>query len=253
MLGTLSHAVMERTLRTQPFPSPEAAENIALGHFDELVPQMASCLLFPERKSELEQVRGRIGVAARILVGHIESSGLNVRNQEDSIRRELNDKQHLNGRIDLALGDDTENKVVVDLKWSSYARYKREELEKGGPFQLAAYAWLLRNPDNEFPAGAYYMLAQGELISSECEFLPTKCVFPDVDLKSIWTQCMSSYETRLGELKGGKAVAAGVNAEPAPEGKREETAQEEEPELALDLKPKCDWCPYANLCGLGVK
>lgn len=251
MLGTLSHTVIEKTLCAKPLPDPQSAEQLALCYFDELVPQMASSLLFPERKSELERVRGLIGTGARILVEHIQSSGLSVRNLEGSVRKELNSDQQMTGRVDLALGDDTGDRVVVDLKWSTRARYKREELEEGKAFQLAVYAWLLQNRDNEFPAGAYYMLAQGELVASSCDFFSSECVFPDVNLENMWDQGMESYKFRINELQNGKAIASGVTINsPAPQ--NEDSSEKDPSEPSVDSKPKCEWCPYSNLCGMGV-
>ena len=253
MLGTLSHAVMEQTLSVKPIPDPQTAQELALRHFDELVPQMAASLLFPERKSELERIRGLMGTAAKILVEHINLSGLKVRSQEGSVRRELDEKQNINGRVDLALGDDSSDKVVIDLKWSKRARYKREELEKGEAFQLAVYAWLLQNQEKKFPAGAYYMLAQGELVASSCDFFSPECVFHDVELESIWNRGIESYRFRIDELKNGTALAAGLSAEDGAATKKEKPEGKDPSPPSFDSAPKCDWCPYSNLCGMGVK
>ena len=252
MLGTLSHAVIEKTLRIRPLPNPQSAEKLSLEYFDELVPQMASSLLFPERKSELERARGLIGTAARILVDHIHSSGLEIRSQEDPFEKELNGNQKMTGRIDLVLGDNSSDKLVLDLKWSSQARYKRDELKKGEAFQLAVYAWLLRSAANEFPAGAYYMLAQGELVASACDFFSSECVFPDVDLEKIWDQGMESYKIRLCELQDGKALATGVTPKDSLAPQSKDSAEIDSPVSPFELKPKCDWCQYSNLCGTGV-
>ncbi|MGO8879718.1 MAG: PD-(D/E)XK nuclease family protein, partial [Desulfomonilaceae bacterium] len=253
MLGTLSHAVIEKTLSAKPLPDPQSAEKMSVSYFDEFVSQMAASLLVPERKSELERVRGLIGTATMILVEHIQSSGLNVRSLEDSVRRELNNDQKMTGRVDLTLGNDTGDNVVVDLKWSTHARYKREELEKGGAFQLAAYAWLLRNREKEFPAGAYYMIAQGELVASSCNFFPSECVFSDVELESIWDQGMESYKFRILELQNGKALASAVTLKNGPAPQSAEPVEKDSSDPSFETTPKCDWCPYSNLCGMGVK
>jgi RecB family exonuclease len=252
MLGTLSHAVMEKTLCVKPLPDPKTAEQLAKSHFDELVPQMAASLLFPERKSELERVRGLTGSAARILAEHIQSSGFRVRSHENSVRRELNIDQKMTGRIDMSLGDDTDDKVVLDLKWSRQARYKREELEKGGAFQLAVYSWLLRNQNSDFPAGAYYMLAQGELIASACNSFPAECVFPDVDMKKIWDEGMELYKARLSELQNGQALASGIPSENDSTQQTEEPKEDDSSGPSSDRSPKCKWCSYSSLCGMGV-
>ncbi len=251
MLGTLSHAVIEKTLGVRPLASPQSAEKLSLDFFDELVPQMASPLLLPERKSELERVRGLIGTAARILVEHIHSSGFEIRNQEDSFERDLNGDQKMTGRIDLVLGDNSNDKLVLDLKWSNQALYKRDEL-KNGAFQLAVYAWLLRNAANVFPAGAYYLLAQGELITSACDFISPECVFPDADLEKTWDQGMESYKIRLCELQNGKALATGVTQKNSLAPQSPETAEIDSAASSFELKPKCEWCQYSTLCGMGV-
>jgi ATP-dependent helicase/nuclease subunit B len=252
MLGTLSHAVMEKTLCVKPLPHPKSAEQLAKKHFDELVPQMAASLLFPERKSELERVRGLMGSAARILAEHIHSSGLSVRSHEHSVRKELNIDQKMSGIIDMSLGDDTGDKVVLDLKWSRQARYKREELEKGGAFQLAVYSWLLRNQIGDFPAGAYYMLAQGELIASACNSFPAECIFPDVDMKKTWDEGMELYKARISELQNGQALASGIPPDNGSAQQGEEPKEDDSSGPSSDPSPKCKWCSYSSLCGMGV-
>ncbi len=252
MLGTLSHAVMEKTLCVKPLPDPKSAEQLAKTHFDELVPQMAASLLFPERKSELERVRGLMGSAARILAEHIHSSGLSVRSHEHSVRKELNIDQKMSGIIDMSLGDDTGDKVVLDLKWSRQARYKREELEKGGAFQLAVYSWLLRNQIGDFPAGAYYMLAQGELIASACNSFPAECIFPDVDMKKTWDEGMELYKARISELQNGQALASGIPPDNGSVQQGEEPKEDDSSGPSSDPSPKCKWCSYSSLCGMGV-
>ena len=119
MLGTLGHAVIEKTLGAPTLPTPVEAAQTAKDLFDQLVPQMASPLLLPQRRPERDRVRERLALAANKLVELIEFRGLKIKGQEmEKDRPDFRNNQQFGGRIDLILGDDTNDQVVVDLKWS---------------------------------------------------------------------------------------------------------------------------------------
>ena len=79
MLGTLSHAIIEKILGQPRVSKPAKVEEKARELFDELVPQMASSLLHPGRELERQRFRKIIGTAVRNLMIQIESSKLQVR------------------------------------------------------------------------------------------------------------------------------------------------------------------------------
>ena len=214
---------------------------------------MASPLLLLQRKPERDSVREKLALGAKKLAELIEKSQLVIKAQESDRSKDFRQSQQFGGRIDLTLGDDTGEKVVIDLKWSNDARYKREELKKGEALQLAAYAWLLQDRKTPFPAGAYYMLAQSELVSSQCQFFPPQCVFSSVDLNSIWSKSVEIYEQRLQELQSGVLRAEGIALK---EDQSSATTNNSDPDQvsdpeALNLVPKCNFCDFANLCGIG--
>ena len=253
MLGTLGHAVIEKTFNTQNLPSPEDAANLAKDHFDKLVPQMASPLLAPQRRPERDRVREKLALAAKKLADLIDTSKLKIKGQEITRIKHFTSNQEFDGRIDLVLGDDTNDQVVVDLKWSRKSSYKRDELREGQALQLAAYAWLLAQRQTPFPSGAYYMLAQGELVSSNCSFFPPECVFSGVDLEATWKASFQAYERRLQELQNGIARAEGVVLKQGQISSATNigTTPPTPVSPTISLEPKCGLCNFSNLCGAG--
>jgi RecB family exonuclease len=253
MLGTLCHAVIEKTFNTPNLPTPVDAAKLAKDYFDQLAPQMASPFLAPQRKPERDRVREKLALGAKKLAELIKISKLKIRGQEIERDKDFKKNQKIDGRIDLVLGDDTNDQVVVDLKWSGKSRYKRDELRQGQAVQLAVYAWLLAQAKSPFPSGAYYMLAQSELVSANCSFLPDECVFSDVDLEEIWKASVAAYDHRLQELHNGIARAEGVALSLGQTSGATNTGSSlpTPAPQTITLEPKCNSCAFSNLCGAG--
>jgi len=209
-----------------------------------MVPQMAAPLLQPGRELERERYREAVSRAVEKLVHLLKSARLKVSSSEETFEKEfLLPGKTFEGRIDLLLESPEGNKVIWDLKWSTRAKYKREELEGGKALQLAAYAWLLAGADGTFPPAGYFMLSQGELLSVSCKGIPDHCQFQEVDLKNVWEGGVAAYRRRNNELEQGIVVAAAILPE------EDEDQDEEGSDAVLELEPNCRWCEYVNLCG----
>ena len=99
-----------------------------------------------------------------ILVEAINKYGLTVEATEAPLKGEINGIPVI-GYADLLLRDNG-GRPCADMKWSTFAKYKRQEVEEGSAPQLATYAWMLRSTDvaKDIHVG-YFMLAQGQFIS----------------------------------------------------------------------------------------
>lgn len=247
-IGNLAHTIIPLIISQSSLPDLDAVQERAMLLFDEYMPMMAASLAHPGRELERLRYRTLIGKTVKILCQHLRSANLKVVGFETTKERSLREGQTFEGRVDLLLATKQDQSLILDLKWSRRARYKREELKEGKALQLAAYSWLLEPEAGCYPPGGYYMLAQGELVVSACHFLPDHHVFPDIDLQVVWQQGLRAYNQRLQELQGGTALAAGVAAESS-EDEREQTEELERAEEVLEIKPSCIWCDYINLCG----
>jgi hypothetical protein len=54
-------------------------------------------------------------------------------------------------------------------------------------------------------------------------------------------------------LQNGKALASAVTLKNGPTPQSEEPVAKDSSDPSFETTPKCDWCPYSNLCGMGVK
>jgi hypothetical protein len=256
MLGTLAHAVFKEIFTKTPLPSPDEASDYAESSFDDLAPQMASPFLLSQATPERDRARAVLASAAKKLAELIGSWKLTVIGlEQDKDRKDFRQNQAFGGRIDLILGKDQYDEVVIDLKWSRMSKNKKDELIEGKSIQLAAYAWLLTTAKTSFPFGAYYMLAQGELLAPNGHFFEPECVVSKVDLKEIWTAAVKAYETRLQELNSKIAKVEGVTSKT----QTTNTPKKKVPspaipgQLSIQLEPKCNYCSFVNLCGaIGV-
>jgi len=247
-LGNLAHTIIPLLIAPPDLPDPEAVQEQAMLLFDQYVPMMAASLAHPGRDLERLRYRTLMGMAVGTLCQHLRSTNLRVMGFETTRERDFQEDRTFEGRVDLLLASEQDQSLILDLKWSRRARYKRDELKEGKALQLAAYSWLLEPEAGCYPPGGYYLLAQGELVVSACQFLPDHYVFPDVDLKVVWQQGIKAYNQRLRELQSGTVVAAGVPAASLEEGEAhsEDLGSLED---VLALEPNCRWCDYRNLCG----
>jgi len=250
VLGTLSHFIIETLVLESCTWKPEEAGQRAVQLFDEYVPKIAAVLAHPGRELERHRHRRQIGQAVKGLFSLVEAANLKIVGYEVTRERNFLEGNVFGGRIDLILENAKADAVILDLKWSRRARYRGEELREGKALQLAAYGWLLQEEKGCFPAGGYYMLAQGDLLVSSCPFFPEHHVVHDVNLEDVWQRSLNAYRQRLQQLQNGLALAEGI------EGLLQSESLNGAPEVeiseeVLELEARCNWCAYINLCGAG--
>ena len=251
MLGTLSHFIIETLVSESSKWTPDEAERRALQLYDEFVSKIAAVLDHPGRELEKLRYRQQVGQAVKRLFSLIEAANLQIVGYEVKKERSFIEGKVLEGRIDLILASLEGSSIILDLKWAKRARYKGEELREGKALQLATYGWLLEAEEGRFPAGGYYMLAQGELLVSSCPLFPDQNVIQDVNLEDIWQRSLNAYRQRLKQLQDGLALAAGIEDFAEAESPTEKP-EIEEAEDGLELEARCEWCNYLNLCGAKV-
>jgi RecB family exonuclease len=248
ILGTFSHFIIETMVSESLQWNPDEAERRAVQLYDEFILKIAAVLAHPGRELERLRYRQQLGQAVKRLFSLIEAANLKIVGYEVTKERGFIEGKVFEGRIDLILASAEGESIILDLKWAKRARYRGEELRGGKALQLAAYGWLLEREEGRFPAGGYYMLAQGDLLVSSCRLFPDQHIIHEADLEDIWQRALNAYRQRLKQLRNGIALAEGIE-DLAESESPTEVPEMEEAEEGLELDAQCKWCSYLNLCG----
>ncbi len=261
MLGTVSHALLERVLAARPSTIAEA-EAYALALFDGEGPRMAAALFLPGADAACADARQVVQLATRELFRHLRAAALDVIAVETTYAG-AGAGGALEGRPDLVVGRRVDEAAatrtptsprgaapagdvrgVIDLKWSG-APYRRDELAAGTAYQLAAYSHLVRAADRDpFPPVAYYVLRDQRLLVSDARVFPTGEPVGDVPPEAIWRAVERAVARRRAEIAGGMLEAPGNADDERPI--CEASVLEGE---ALVLAPPCRFCEFSLLCG----
>lgn len=256
MIGTFCHRIVEKLYEnTNQLDVVDAGLKAAV-LYDQLLPSMASELLLEGNAIERMRYRSSIIEAIRQLVTTINQLELSVEKTEAPLEGLIGDIPVV-GYADLLLRDQAGHPFILDLKWSSTSKYRKEEVKDGGALQLATYAWLLKSmePSEQVPTG-YFMLAQGHLISDD-PLLTVEPIDSAHSLEEIWNMGINSFNDTISQFDSGVIQARGV--EEALSGTNEALTQEQASisfakrcldEVMLYQKPPCKFCDFSRLCGL---
>lgn len=237
--GELAHNAMA-SLFTLPLPlTPENAEQYVREHLDEWMAQMAGQLLLPGFEQEMHELRENLPRTAKVMVEVVNDAGLRFLGSEVACERAVDDDLVVSGRLDLLFETPDGQPVCWDMKWTKWGRYKHQELMEGNAAQLAVYAWLIEATSAPFPAGGYFLLMEGELLSVPCKGLERHSVHGPLSLQQQWHNLHGSLDARLALLKNEKVTACGLLSE-----------EDQRKGQILFLEPKCAFCDFINLCGI---
>jgi len=243
MIGSLCHKVVEELYLHPDTWTSTTLSHLASDLFDDLTPKMAAELLEPGRELDRERYRYSICDAVKYLIAAIDEAGLHVVNTEGWVDGKQLAGIPFGGYIDLLLEDDDGTRFVIDLKWSGSSKYKREEIERGEALQLASYAWLLRKADKGgWAAGAYFMLAQGEMLTTDSRFNAHKTIESPISVNQIWKQGSKTWLNLFNQSKHGDINVAGLMDE-------DELKDERSESDLMYIKPPCHFCEFGKLCG----
>ena len=257
MIGTFCHRIVQE-LYSEPVQqlTPEEAEKNAGELYDSLVGSMASELLLEGNELDSIRYKRAIVTAVRELVSAILSLDLTVERSEERLEGSL-DGIPFTGYADLLLRDRGGNSFILDMKWSGSSRHRKEEVEEGDALQLATYSWLLKSANPESMVNsAYFMLAQGELLS-DSDLLQDEALGSKYTREEIWERGVKSWNQCVADLKNGRVEAGGVKVRLAgeSEGIKEDKVKENlKSQCAargmLYQGPLCGFCDFSVLCGM---
>jgi ATP-dependent helicase/nuclease subunit B len=244
LAGILAHAVIERIFQETTDWEPDLARHRAREIYARLLPEMGAELLQPGRDVERHTNAEIIGDAVAALVHLLREARLRVVATEQEHQRPHSELgTHIQGVLDLVLRDARDNPVVLDMKWTRTARYRRAEIQEGRSVQLATYSWLLSEPDAQTPVGtqmspgpqlpvaAYFMLVQGRLLTADASCFPGQSAISGPGLDHVWENVVTQSSQAMDALKLGLAAAPGAD-----------------PQSEAKTAP-CGFCDYGNLCG----
>ena len=257
MIGTFCHRIVQE-LYSEPIQQlrPEEAEKRTGELYDSLVGSMASELLL--EGNELDNIRYKSAIvnAVRELVTAISKLDLLVERSEERLEGSL-DGIPFTGYADLLLRDKEGNPFILDMKWSGSSRYRKEEVEQGEALQLATYSWLLKSANPESMVhSAYFMLAQGELLS-DSDLLQEEALVSKYTREEIWEMGVKSWNQCVIDLNSGRVEAGGVKLRLIGESegiKEDKIKQNLKSECVargmLYQGPLCGFCDFSVLCGM---
>jgi hypothetical protein len=239
MLGTLSHEILAKTLRSNPV-NGLTAQKTADDLFVRLGPKLAAPLFLPGAPFQISFARKATADAARVLFDHLRRSELPIVAVETPVSKNLGALE-FNGRADLVVGDPP---FVIDLKWSA-GSYRREQLKNGTAFQVAAYAFMIQT-GRAFPGAAYFILRDQRLIALKGAPFANAETVEGPSLQETWNALLAATRESIDLLTKGRIEALGIPLE-------DDTGIAKKDGVfdgRLILEPPCKFCSFGFLCGL---
>lgn len=226
LLGNLAHRTVERL-----YQAPDGAQwsqdqvlDWFDGHLDAIIAEEGAVLLMPGKRAELESFRLRFRAALPRLHGMLRTAGASHIEPEAPLEGEVA-LGRITGSADLVLTLPKRAQAIVDMKWAGEKKY-RDKLSAFTHIQLAIYAQLVALRTGRWPGVAYFILRDGELLTT------TTGLFPDVraidteegkTIALLWDQVEKMWAWRRSQVMSGaiELVLDGVEATDAstpPEG-----------------------------------
>lgn len=238
LIGELAHAVIAQLLTESTLWKPVEAAERAIELVDELVPKLASSLLLPGATSQLRKAKDSIRRSVMHLIMLINDAKLTVIAPEAPIEGVFLDGK-LGGSIDLLLETSTNNKLVLDLKWSHYPRSYKAKLQEGKALQLAAYTSVVAGDQADARCLAGFFLLRQSLLYFNSEDIFPKYTFvaSDISLENTWLTATEHFKQTMKQLQEGELTATGVDTDnnPSPDG--------------WLVEPPCGFCNFSTFCG----
>ena len=227
-------SIFLKKFRHDPGISTDEVERI----FDEQGPRLGARFFLPGFDHIRARVRNTTKAAVAQILELISQGDFKIRNVEDSLSKLVPDLDlTLEGTPDLVLDSPL---AVVDFKRGGM-NFRQKELENGASVQLAVYSRLLcRKNYKNMPPAAYFMLLQGQLITTYPGLFPDSMPVNGPVLEETWEAAVKGYNDTWEELEQGKVRAPGNDEESPKESGIFEGR--------LQLAP-CAFCGLGNLCG----
>ncbi|MBK7660126.1 MAG: PD-(D/E)XK nuclease family protein [Betaproteobacteria bacterium] len=191
LLGQLAHRVVERLYLTPGSLDWDEGKVAAWvdACLDDVVAEEGAILLMPGRRSDLEALRQRLRKAVVDLHARLRRTGA-VRVVPEKHLEGDTALGKLKGFIDLHVEHEAGPTSVVDMKWGKSA-YAKKVVEKKH-IQLAIYGKLVEIETGRWPAVAYYILRDRDLLTRDDElFAGQRGAATAGDTSELWEQVVT--------------------------------------------------------------
>ena len=210
LFGNLGHRLFEEFFSTQcdwrNMPD-EAVLAWVRSELPGIVEREGAVLLGHGRGVDRQRVAATLERALVGLLAHLRSAGV-VEAAAEASGEVPFEGRRLTGTIDLMLTRGNGQRAVLDVKWAGES-YRGGLLAENRALQLATYAYLQKSQDgsNAWPAGAFFILATGNVLAAGGADFPDAIVHPPGDGSGpaeLWDRLRVTCDWRWQQLEEGR-------------------------------------------------
>ena len=210
LLGNLGHRLFEEFFSTRGdwrnMPD-EAVLAWVRSELPGIIEREGAVLLGHGRGVVRRRVAATLERALVRLLAHLRSAGV-VEAAAEASGEVPFEGRRLTGTIDLMLTRGNGQRAVLDVKWAGES-YRGGLLAENRALQLATYAYLQKSQDGSdaWPAGAFYILATGNVLAANRESFPDAIVHPSDEgcgTADLWDRLRVTCDWRWEQLEQGR-------------------------------------------------
>ena len=232
-LGSLAHELLAAVVGSSNLDANAAAERIA-HNLDTVGPQHVAALFLPRGALQKQQLSRYLQSTVRHFVQLRAAHHFEV--QTEVLRERAWGDLLLRGRIDVLLSNPV---AVLDFKFASRAKH-RDKLQGNTATQLAAYSYIVQEPNAPLPQVGYFIIQDAQLFTTGD--LDMGVTVQGAQVQTMWDGLQRAVLQSETELQAGRVHAPGTD--PALARARETLSAEG----VLHLPPPCTYCTFAALC-----
>jgi hypothetical protein len=212
---------------------------------DGILIEEGAVLFMPGRSADREALRQRVRRALGELHRQLQAAGAQLVEPEKSLEADT-PLGTLAGNSDLLVSLIGTGQVVIDMKWSGTGWY-RDQLKTQSHIQLAIYARMIERNTSNWPAVAYFILRDAQLLPTTDGIFPgtSPVVVPGSSTALLWEKLETTWRWRREQIEAGRLELVLEDVEPTPESAP--------PAQALTMEPPNErFNPFVYLAGWGA-
>jgi hypothetical protein len=247
LYGSLAHRAVERLYR-QPEALGWSVEQVRAWFdrtLDGILLEEGAVLFMPGRSADREALRQRVRRALGELHRQLQAAGALRVEPEKSLEADT-PLGTLAGNSDLLVSLAGNDQVVIDMKWSGTGWY-RDHLKAQSHIQLAIYARMVERNTSNWPAVAYFILRDAQLLPTAQGIFPgtSPVVVPGSSTALVWEKLETTWRWRREQIEAGHLELVLEDVDPTPESAP--------PPQALTMEPPNErFNPFVYLAGWGA-
>ena len=216
LLGNLAHRVVEQLYRNVGSISwpVERVRQWFDRAADRIVREEGAVLLMSGRRADLESFRLRFRRSLTALHEILQSAGTTSVEPEKLLEDDT-PLGLLRGSSDLLITLADGHQAIIDLKWAGNKKY-RQKLNAQTHIQLAIYARLVERNTSSWPAVAYFILRQPELLTTADNVFPgvNPIAVVGASTSLLWERLSRTWQWRRAQIEAGALELVMEGADP---------------------------------------